>query len=305
MATYNATFESYTDGQAITTAVVGADTAFTSVRDAALNGGGGTITATTTSPLKGSVSARLSPDAVTASLNTNVEWTLSGTSNQAVLRVYFTLAAKPSTTCHFVRFYRNGQALYTALAFDASAKFLVYDAANALKYTAPSALAVSTLYRLEVQVQNGTGATDSYTLAVYQGNSTSALFSTTITSNFGTGFFDRFQLGKLSTCLWGDIVIDDLTVLDGTLTPLGPTSGGVGAPVVTVPADHSRALTAGADTLTGSGAPASGGTITAYQWTLVSGPASAYSGDTTGTLTVQPPAAPGQQRWRLTATQTS
>lgn len=294
MTTFSASFEGgYTDGQLLTTTQVGSDTPFAEFRDSTRGtGGGGTITATSVNAVKGTRCMAITPDSTTASLLTNVWWYPS--SNGNAFSAYVLLSGSPSTTCHFIRDTNQSGAPSAVVAVSAARNLLIYDAANALKATSSAALTVGTWYRIEGQLQNGTGSTDTFNVQLFASNSTTPLWSSgAITGNFGTTVLNRWAIGKMSSCTWAPIYVDDPRLVDTTTTALGPTAGGIGVPTLTLPADDTIQVNSGTHTYTASATAASGGAITAYRWTQKSGPAVTLTGASTATVSFTAPAAAG------------
>lgn len=302
MATYSASFDSYSDGQAITTATVGTDSPFSAVT----LGGAGTLTATTASPIKGAASALITTSTTVATDKAQLEWTLAGASLQVSASFYFTmLDARPSATCHLLRIFHNGAAtLNSAIAMSAGGNLLMYDAASAVKATATTAAAVGTTYRVDAYVSNGTGTTDTARVAIFAGDSTTALWdSGVITSNFGTQGLDRLNLGKISTAgTWGRIKIDDVRAVEGSAVLLGPTS------VLAAHAGADKIGTVGQPNFIGSDATASldsGHTLSGYQWTQVpnGAPTVTITNPTSLTGASFTPTQPGTYQFRFTVTE--
>lgn len=301
MATLVASAEGYTDGQVVNTTTVGTDSPFSTMTVA----GTATLTASATNPIKGTKSFLFTPDTTTGANGCYFRWNMTD-SHQSVARFYTVLTGFPSAACQFSRFLNSTTGIQAALLLSTTGNLVLLNSAQSTVYTGAS-LALNTLYRVEYSVSNGTGSTDTATLQVYAGDSTSpiAANSTTISGNFGTGLINRFDLGKLSTATMLPFKVDDIAVADSTTALFGPTTGGVAAPTVTVGADFSRALSAGSVPLTCTATPGSGGTITSYQWTQVSGPTCVITNATSATCTVAPPSAPGDCVFRCTVTQAS
>jgi PKD repeat protein len=220
-----ATAEGYTAGQSVTTATVGTDSPFDTVTIA----GTATITATSTSPIKGTRSLLFTPDTTVAN-GCSLGWNLSG-QHTVVGRFYMSLTGYPTTACHIVRF-ASSSGLQANLVLSTTGGLNVQNQAGTTVYTGAN-LSLNTTYRVEASVSNGTGTTDVLVLKVFLGNSTTQITgnSTSVTSNFGTLTLNRFVIGKITnTATLTAFRVDDLRVVDGTTTLLGPTSGGPAAP---------------------------------------------------------------------------
>jgi hypothetical protein len=91
-----------------------------------------------------------------------------------------------------------------------------------------SPLSTNTWYRFEVTANRTSPAID---VSVYAGNGTSVLTSLSVspfapTPTMGSAQIDRVVFGKYSTSATFDFWMDDLAVVTGSTTPIGPAVGG-------------------------------------------------------------------------------
>lgn len=219
MALKQASFEGYTDAQAVSTTAVAPDDAFSTVTNTT-----GSITATATSPIAGSKSLRFGCPSDSSSSTATLDNTASASISS---RFRIRRTGLFSVATHVVRvFNAAGGTLLAAIALDGAGKLVVFDTASAVQFTASAALTDSTDYDVQVLVTNGNTTTGTLTLNVYLKDS-STLISTMSTSltakNFGTATIVRLSFGKHSTGVTASppvLLFDDIAFQDSSTTAL-------------------------------------------------------------------------------------
>jgi hypothetical protein len=113
-------------------------------------------------------------------------------------RCYFRFPAAPSASCDIVQIRNTGSGGGIQLHTDR--KLNITDDAGTVKFTTTAALAVDTVYRLEVRYKHGASTSDgTIEFKYFAGDSTTALDSyLTTTANQGTTDFNGFRWGKLT-----------------------------------------------------------------------------------------------------------
>lgn len=203
----------------------------------------------------------------------------STASSAAAVRVYMYLTSLPSAAQTLVQTQDSAFAAPVNININGTNNLFITNAAGSTVYTAPSALAAATWYRLELQTVKGTTTSNgTISFQYYAGDSTTALGSfTSSTTNTGTNNSLRLVVGKQNSTPTLDAYFDDLAY-DTTSTPIG---------VYTAPANQAPTANAGPDqadiepytTVSLSGTDSdSDGTVVTRTWRQISGTSVSLSG---------------------------
>lgn len=183
-------------------------------------GAGGTINYTSASSAHGSLSVEMTQS--TAATSCHVEFSDTAAADFAA-RVYVKLSALPSAELQFPMSLRTA-AGSNCCWLQMTATGIVKVAANAATvFTGTVAAGTGTWYRYELW---GTGSgltTATVNYAMFAGDSTSALESTTLTNvNLSAGQIGRVGYGKRSSATLAVWQMDDLAANIGSSTQIGP-----------------------------------------------------------------------------------
>ena len=188
----------------LTTSTVGAgDTAFSSIN------GGGTFTVTA----DGTRSPQITWPSTSAAHN--VRWNALGNLTAWAIRRYFSVASLPGVTWGILVGLNSGGGDLFRVEINSSG-YLRYRSATAAVFSpSTTALEVGVVYRIELTGQ----ADGSSTVALYEGDSTTALLSSTITVTAGN--LDEIRFGHHSSMATSGETGDDFAVAN-TATFIGP-----------------------------------------------------------------------------------
>jgi len=140
-------------------------------------------------------------------------------------RCYFRFPAAPSATVAVVQIRNAGGGGDIQLRTDR--KLNITDDAGTVKFTTTAALAVDTVYRLEIRYKHGASTSDgTIEFKYFAGDSTTALDSyLTTTADQGTTDFNGFRWGKLTAVASTETYYFDDVAQDDTEVLLGPALG--------------------------------------------------------------------------------
>ena len=267
------TAEGGTNGTTVTTANSGgaSGTAFTTISP----------TGTPTYQFKNDVAAHGTLSygiTATAGNYVNLVFPIVTAATQASARFYFYLHSLPSA----------GQDLFQILAGGASVAMVGLSGSNRLAVksksatvnTFPTVLSATTWYRVELQVQPGSSATDgTISCQYYAGDSTTPVDAGYSASNVdaGTAGVTNVQFGKMTSGTALDVSFDDIAWNDGTMTPIGTATNPAIPPTSNAGTDQGGIEPLSVVTLTGSDND-SDGTVAARIWRQVSGTTVSLSG---------------------------
>lgn len=188
----------------LTTSTVGAgDTAFSSIN------GGGTFTVTA----DGTRSPQITWPSTSAAHN--VRWNALGNLTAWAIRRYFSVASLPGVTWGILVGLNSGGGDLFRVEINSSG-YLRYRSATAAVFSpSTNALEAGVVYRIELTGQ----ADGSSTVALYEGDSTTALLSSTVTVTAGN--LDEIRFGHHSSMATSGETGDDFAVAN-TATFIGP-----------------------------------------------------------------------------------
>lgn len=209
-------------------------------------------------------------------------------------------SAFPSASNHIIRGQGTGSTAGWCIDLSSTGYIILRNNANTNVKQSTNPIPLNTWVRIEWHVDqvNNTAQVLIYTTAN----------GLTVTEDMGStaGTFGSdtaaVQFGAMNTtptvpAFW----IDDLAVGTSKVGPFGAAV--VGPPTVNAGVDFTRGTSQGSTTVTCTATPATGGTITGYQWSQVSGPSVTLTNANTATVTVSPPALAGDVVLRCTVTQ--
>lgn len=197
----------------LTTGTVGTgDTAFSSIN------GGGTFTVTA----DGTRPSRITWPSTSAAHQ--VRWNALGNLTSWAVRRYFSIASLPGTTWGILVGLNSGGGDLFRVEINSSGYLRYRSAAAAVFSPSTNAIEAGTVYRIELIGQ----ADGSSTVALYQGDSTTALLSAAVTVTAGN--LDEIRFGHHSSMATTGETGDDFAVAD-TATLIGPQAGSPTIPV--------------------------------------------------------------------------
>lgn len=156
-----------------------------------------------------------------ASSGCNTFWNFSST-DQIAGRFYIEITSALAANHEFIRLASGGTRLWSMNLSSNNNRINMYDSNNTLVVQSPAnSIEVGTLYRVDFSVDANA---DSATVNVYNGESTTPLFTLSPSSPTITGGFTRFQIGHPLTTPTAEVQLwDDIEVAD-ELTPPGPVT---------------------------------------------------------------------------------
>lgn len=288
MVSLHNTFEGYADGATITTATSGGTSGdpFDVIQT-----GAGTVVASTSSPLEGSVSAVLTGGTATAFL----EYDMPAGITRLVARRAFKFAALPATTYHLLQ-HRNTSSIMGAAALSTAGKCVArIGSTTVTSSTSTWVMSLNTLYYVEVYVtpESSTGAangTIGYRILAADGTTEVAVFTATGQST-GTAAPSvvRFSDTKATGAGYTSDKVDGIQVKDLASGWIGPY---VAQPTANAGPDQAAVEPYATVTLNGTGSRnASGGTTgITYAWTQTAGTTVTLSSSTAASPTFTAPA---------------
>lgn len=154
-----------------------------------------------------------------------VYFSFSGVTTIAV-RQYFTFNTLPNAARDLIGMVNATFGTNMRMGLDATNHLQVKNAAGSTLFTATAALSAATGYRVEWEINTGTGTTDgSINFRYYLGDSTSPIQSYSASNvNMGSGStIIRYQLGN-NDAVSIDITYSQVKIVTGSTTPIGPFS---------------------------------------------------------------------------------
>lgn len=236
MVAENWSAEGGTNGTGLTGANTGGASgiAFSGTDGALSIGAGTTMTFTSATKMHGSYGVAV--NRASGSAGVFAQRTLSGSPARHVARSYFNFAAFASGNMGLLRFQNTSAANALSIYVDSAGKIVVQNSAGTAMFTASAAMSLSTWYRIECACAPGTtSATGAYDFAYYAGDGTTAIqSSSSTTQNLGTvAAVGYTRIGRFDTgATVGGYVFDDFANESkgaGLIGPAGVTPPDVGA----------------------------------------------------------------------------
>lgn len=199
-----------------------------------------------------------------------VDWNVTP-STTAALRLYYTPTSVLASNHTIFSIRDEAETRIADINITATGLVQLYDVSNTLIAVAPDAtIAVNSTYRFELTIDTITGVFD---IAIYSGHSTTAIvLKTSVTGNFVANSVGCVRIGKNTTTqqaetqLWDDIVFTTDQVFIGSADTVPTVS--LGPDLVQIEPFKNVPLSA---TVTA-------GTIGAWVWTQIAGPAVTLAG---------------------------
>jgi hypothetical protein len=256
----------------------------------AVTPGGGTIKFSSAHPFKGALSYEFAPVAGAACY---VEWnTIATPTNAAAARAYWYSTGYPLTGQSIINIRSTtggNSAVQLVIGVDGVIS-IVSDQSASVVWTSAGALSLSTHYRIEIGITNGTSTTGTLNVQTYLGDSTTPVANLSGTAsglNFGTFAIGTCRFGRVSgsgATTWpAKVYLDDIAFRTGSASLFGPSVANV-APTANAGADILTGVVGTPVSRTGTGTDPDG-TISAYEWSVVSYPAGSTSPTLTGATT--------------------
>lgn len=149
-----------------------------------------------------------------------------GTSLSSSFRCYFKFDTLPASTCAVFQA-RNSTGHVGEFQVQSNGKFRITDsAAGGASYTTTATLSTGTTYRFEARLVVGTATTGYGQYALFVGDSTTPLETTTQSAwNLGTTAVDGWRWGKVTAAPAWDVWFDEAAWEDSGTALLGPLAG--------------------------------------------------------------------------------